>query len=150
MKENEIHTIVGSNVKLTGTLKDTNDIVIHGTVEGEVVSDQNIVVDETANIKGPVTAQAVSVSGVVEGMVRALDKLEIHPSGRVDGNIQTKDLIIHSGARFIGKSDIISDEQGQASSDSSDEDMPVIEQSDETDEESEDGDEEVKVEVDEE
>ena len=147
MKENEIHTIVGSNVKLTGTLKDTNDIVIHGTVEGEVISDQNIVVDETANVKGPVTAQSVSVSGVVEGMVKALDKLEIHPSGRVDGNIQTKDLIIHSGARFIGKSDIISDDQSR---DASEEGIPDVEQSDEAEETGESADEEVKVEVDEE
>ena len=147
MKENEIHTIVGSNVKLTGTLKDTNDIVIHGTVEGEVISDQNIVVDETANVKGPVTAQSVSVSGVVEGMVKALDKLEIHPSGRVDGNIQTKDLIIHSGARFIGKSDIISDDQSQGTSE---EGTPDVEQSDEAEEAGESEDEEVKVEVDEE
>ena len=147
MKDNEIHTIVGSNVKLTGTLKDTNDIVIHGTVEGEVISDQNIVVDETANVKGPVTAQSVSVSGVVEGMVKALDKLEIHPSGRVDGNIQTKDLIIHSGARFIGKSDIISDDQSQGTSE---EGTPDVEQSDEAEEAGESEDEEVKVEVDEE
>ncbi|HLB32533.1 MAG TPA: polymer-forming cytoskeletal protein [Patescibacteria group bacterium] len=147
MKENEVHTIVGSNVKLTGTLKDTNDIVIHGTVEGEVISDQNIVVDETANVKGPVTAQSVSVSGVVEGMVKALDKLEIHPSGRVDGNIQTKDLIIHSGARFIGKSDIISDDQSQGTSE---EGTPDVEQSDEAEEAGESEDEEVKVEVDEE
>ena len=147
MKENEVHTIVGSNVKLTGTLKDTNDIVIHGTVEGEVISDQNIVVDETANVKGPVTAQSVSVSGVVEGMVKALDKLEIHPSGRVDGNIQTKDLIIHSGARFIGKSDIISDDQSQGTSE---EGTPDVEQSDEAEETGESADEEVKVEVDEE
>ena len=147
MKENEVHTIVGSNVKLTGTLKDTNDIVIHGTVEGEVISDQNIVVDETANVKGPVTAQSVSVSGVVEGMVKALDKLEIHPSGRVDGNIQTKDLIIHSGARFIGKSDIISDDQSR---DASEEGIPDVEQSDEAEEAGESEDEEVKVEVDEE
>ena len=147
MKENEIHTIVGSNVKLTGTLKDTNDLVIHGTVEGEVISDQNIVVDETANVKGPVTAQSVSVSGVVEGMVKALDKLEIHPSGRVDGNIQTKDLIIHSGARFIGKSDIISDDQSQGTSE---EGTPDVEQSDEAEEAGESEDEEVKVEVDEE
>ena len=147
MKENEVHTIVGSNVKLTGTLKDTNDIVIHGTVDGEVISDQNIVVDETANVKGPVTAQSVSVSGVVEGMVKALDKLEIHPSGRVDGNIQTKDLIIHSGARFIGKSDIISDDQSQGTSE---EGTPDVEQSDEAEEAGESEDEEVKVEVDEE
>jgi len=34
-------TVVGANVKLTGTISDVNDITVHGTVEGEVVSDKN-------------------------------------------------------------------------------------------------------------
>ena len=42
-------TIVGANVKLVGTLADANEIVIHGRIEGEVVSD-----------KSPVKSMAVS------------------------------------------------------------------------------------------
>ncbi|MEK7548542.1 MAG: hypothetical protein AAB499_01430 [Patescibacteria group bacterium] len=37
-EENSSGTIVGVNVALSGTLKDQNDIVVHGMVEGEVVS----------------------------------------------------------------------------------------------------------------
>jgi len=109
MKEDEVSTVVGSGVHLTGTLRDQSDIIVNGSVEGEVNSDQNIVVGESAKVKGPVNAQFVSVSGEVKGTITAKDKLEIHPSGRVEGNIKTKDLIIHSGACFIGKSDMVDD-----------------------------------------
>ncbi len=148
MKENEIHTIVGSDVKLTGTIKDTNDIVVHGNIEGEVLSEQNVVVEEHAKVKGPVTAQAVSVSGEIEGTVKAFDKLEIHPSGQVKGNIQTKDLIIHSGARFIGKSDMVSDGGRVDAEDAG----PAIEEGEEeqSTEQNSNDDESVVVEVDEE
>lgn len=146
MKENEIHTIVGSNVKLTGTLKDINDIVVHGVVEGEVSSDQNIVIAETAKIKGPVNAQIVSVAGEITGMIMAHEKLEIHPSGKVEGNIQTKDLIIHSGARFVGKSSLLADDATK------DSDLPVIETSEGDDNEKNEKkeDDDMKVEVEEE
>lgn len=97
-------TIVGSNVRLTGILKDTNDITVHGEVEGEIISDQNVMITETATIKGPITAENVIVAGTVHGAVTARDKLEITPSGKIYGAIAMKDLTIRSGAIFIGKS----------------------------------------------
>lgn len=106
-----VSTVVGSSVKLTGSLKDTADIVVHGQVEGEVASDQNVVIGETARVKGPVIAQNVSVSGEVEGSVEASQKLEVHPTGKIFGNIKTNDLVIHSGATFVGKSAMGTTEQ---------------------------------------
>lgn len=97
-------TVVGANVKLTGTISDVNDIVIHGTVEGEVISDKTVTITETASVKGPVTAQMVSVSGKVNGGVTAHQKLELLPTADVSGSIATKELIIKSGASFNGKS----------------------------------------------
>lgn len=103
MKEEEVSTVVGSGVHLTGVLKDQSDIVVHGSVEGEVKSEQNVIVGDSAKVKGPISAQVVSISGEVKGTIRALDKLEIHPTGRIEGNIHARDLIIHSGAYFTGK-----------------------------------------------
>lgn len=100
-------TIVGANVKLTGTLKDANDITIFGHVEGEVISDKNVMLEENASVKGPITAQIITVSGSVNGSINAETKLEITPTGKVTGSIATRDLIIKSGAQFDGKSAMI-------------------------------------------
>lgn len=97
-------TVVGANVKLTGTISDVNDIVIHGTVEGEIISDKTITITETASVKGPVTGQLVSVSGKVNGAITAHEKLELQPTADVTGSLSTKELIIKSGALFNGKS----------------------------------------------
>lgn len=96
-------TIVGANVKLTGTLKDANDITVHGRVDGEVISDRNVQIGETATVKGPVSADVVTVAGVVKGGVVAKSKLEVLPSGKINGSIETKELIIRAGAKFNGK-----------------------------------------------
>ena len=102
-------TVVGANVKLTGTISDVNDIVVHGTVEGEVISDKTVTITETASVKGPVTAQMVSVSGRINGGVTAHQKLELLPTANVSGSISTKELIIKSGAAFNGKSTMQAD-----------------------------------------
>jgi cytoskeletal protein CcmA (bactofilin family) len=99
-------TIVGANVKLVGTLYDANEITVHGQIEGEVKSDKNVIITETAYVKGPISAETVQIAGQVYGSITAINKLEILPTGKIYGSVTTKDLNIRSGAVFIGKSNM--------------------------------------------
>lgn len=110
-------TIVGANVKLVGTLADANEIVIHGKIEGEVISEKNVIVSETAYIKGPVSAETVQIAGEVHGSIVATGRLEILPTGKVFGSTTTKDLNIRSGAIFVGKSNMPEGEKGLMATD---------------------------------
>ena len=103
MKQDQVGTIVGSSVHLTGAIKDSSDITIFGSVEGEVNSDAKVIIEDSAHVKGPVTAREVILSGFVNGTVVARDRLELNASGTIKGNIDTNELLIHSGATFIGK-----------------------------------------------
>jgi len=105
-------TIVGANVKLVGTLSDANEIIIHGKIEGEVISEKSIVISETAYVKGPISADLVQIAGEVHGSIVATGKLEILPTGKVIGSTTTKDLNIRSGALFVGKSNMPEGEKG--------------------------------------
>jgi cytoskeletal protein CcmA (bactofilin family) len=100
-------TVIGNHVKLTGILSDAQDIIVLGKVEGEVHSDRMVIVGEQAQIRGPITATSVLVSGSVKGNVKAYDRLEISPKGNLAGNIETRNLVIHSGAIFNGRSQVI-------------------------------------------
>lgn len=99
-------TIIGINVKLVGTLYDANEVTVHGQIEGEVKSDKNIIITETAYVKGPISAETVQIAGQVYGSITATAKLEILPTGKVYGSTTTKDLNVRSGAIFIGKSNM--------------------------------------------
>lgn len=96
-------TVIGGNVTLVGALRDNSDVTIHGSVEGEVASERNVTIGETAQIKGPVNGATVTVAGLVRGSVEAQIRVEILATGKILGDIVTKDLIIRSGATFIGK-----------------------------------------------
>ncbi|PIP50832.1 hypothetical protein CO019_01135 [Candidatus Berkelbacteria bacterium CG_4_9_14_0_2_um_filter_42_30] len=103
-KMENVDTIIGINVNLKGSLKNKGSIQVNGSVEGEVRSDENVNIGETATVKGPVVAKVVEVSGVIKGLVEAGEKLEINPTGKIVGDINAKTLIIKQGAVFVGKS----------------------------------------------
>ncbi len=118
MENNTVDTIIGINVVLKGNLKNKGSIQINGNVEGEVKSDENINIGETAKIKGPVVAKTIEISGEVKGTVEATERLEVNPTGRITGDINAKSLIIKQGAIFVGKSvmpdDTVSGEKVEA------------------------------------
>lgn len=99
-------TIVGANVKLVGTLTDANEIIVHGKIEGEIISEKSVTISETAYVKGPISAEIVQIAGEIHGSIVATGKLEILPTGKIFGSITTKDLNIRSGAIFVGKSNM--------------------------------------------
>jgi cytoskeletal protein CcmA (bactofilin family) len=99
----QVGTVVGSSVHLTGAIKDSSDITIFGAVEGEVISDQKIIIEESARVKGPIKANEIIISGLVIGTITATQKIELNQTGTIKGNIDTNELLIHAGASFIGK-----------------------------------------------
>lgn len=98
-----VDTIIGTNVKIKGSLKNQGSVQINGTVEGEVKSDQMVTIGETASVTGPVLAKTVEISGIVRGVVNATEKIEVNPKGQIFGDLITKTLIIKQGAIFNGK-----------------------------------------------
>jgi cytoskeletal protein CcmA (bactofilin family) len=63
------------------------------------------VVGETGEIEAEVNVGTLSVSGRVTGTVRASEKIEVHPKGKVFGDLSLEkpNLIIHEGGVFEGK-----------------------------------------------
>lgn len=123
--ENAVDTIIGVSVTLKGNIHNKGSIQVNGTIEGEVKSDENIIIGETAKIKGPVIAKKIEASGEVRGLVEASEKLEINPTGKIYGDVNAKTLIIKEGAVFVGKS-IMPNEVGATEVKSVKEEAPVV------------------------
>ena len=100
--ETQADTIIGADVHVKGNLKNKGSIQINGTVEGEVKSDENVTIGESAKVTGPIVASNVLVSGNANGTIDAKEKLEIDPTGSIEGEIKTKTLIVREGATFNG------------------------------------------------
>lgn len=96
-------TIIGVGVNLVGSLKDEGPIAINGQAKGDITSQDSIYIGEEAFIEGPISAKIITVSGAVEGEIKASEILEITETGKVSGKIEAQTLIIRPGALFIGQ-----------------------------------------------
>jgi cytoskeletal protein CcmA (bactofilin family) len=54
------------------------------------------------NIKAEINAKSVIVIGHVEGNIRGIERVEIHGTGRVEGNVSAPKLVVTEGAQING------------------------------------------------
>lgn len=74
-----------------------------GHVEGTIISEDVLIIEESALIKGEINGLIVEISGVFEGNLHAAELLRLTPSARVEGEIAAFKLVVEEGAKLLGK-----------------------------------------------
>ena len=93
-------SVLSADLTVTGNLRTTGDIVVEGTVDGDIRA-HLLTVGEGATIRGEIVADDVVINGRIVGRVRGL-KVRLSSSARVEGDIIHKTIAIESGAHFEG------------------------------------------------
>jgi cytoskeletal protein CcmA (bactofilin family) len=91
----------GSEFEGKLTFKDT--VRIDGCFRGEITSQNTLIVGETGEIMATVRSREVIVSGSVTGNVFASDRLVLHKTARVEGDVEAGTIAIEEGAILNGK-----------------------------------------------
>jgi cytoskeletal protein CcmA (bactofilin family) len=98
--------VIGAKTIIKGELTGDEDVVVEGTVEGEVRVTKGVQVAASGLVKASVTAQSIVVSGEIVGDCQASQRVEIQATGRLTGNIRAPKIVIAEGAVFKGNSDM--------------------------------------------
>jgi cytoskeletal protein CcmA (bactofilin family) len=104
----KLKSFLGTQSELQGELKIKGILRLDGAVAGKIEADQ-VILSETAMIRGEILAKRIIVGGKVEGTLRATELLEIGKKGKVQGEIFTKKLLIIEGGEFNGQIEMSSD-----------------------------------------
>lgn len=91
---------LSSDIVIKGDIKSTGDIIVEGTVEGDIRAHQ-LTVGEGATVRGEVVGDDVVINGRIVGRLRGL-KVRLTATARVEGDIIHKTIAIESGAHFEG------------------------------------------------
>lgn len=93
-------TFIGRDLLITGSIVSSGEIIIEGTVEGDVRA-QKIVIKNKANISGELISEELIIHGRVSGIVRGV-KILLASDCILNGDILHETLSIESGAQFEG------------------------------------------------
>ena len=100
-------TIVGTDTRIEGDIRFVGVVVIDGYVNGSITAgkDENatLTISENGHVKGSVAAPHLLINGMVEGEVRATDRLELGPKARVIADVQYNLMEMSIGAQVDGK-----------------------------------------------
>lgn len=97
-----INTIIGPRAFIKGNLNISGLMRIDGDIEGDIFSDNRIIIGEKARIKGNVYAHSVIIGGLVNGDIIAPGSVVILPSGMVIGDAITTKIRIDENVVFDG------------------------------------------------
>ena len=99
----EADSLLGRGGDFKGKLTFFGTVRIEGRIEGEILSDDTLVVAPGGAVYGSVDVGTLIVTGgLVEASVKAKKAVEIHPGGRLVGEVLSPVFQIERGAVFQG------------------------------------------------
>ena len=98
-----IDTLLGAGTSIEGTIEFNNTVRLDGNVTGKISSKQGtVIIGKKAIVYAEIIVDTAIIMGEVNGTIRAKEKIEVYPPGRVVGDIHAPVILIESGVIFNG------------------------------------------------
>ena len=102
----DIKAYLGEDTVFSGTLSFNGVVRIDGKMDGEVNTDDTLIVGENGILEADIIAGTVICRGKIKGTIKASKRIEIHANSEVVGNISAPALLVENGAIFDGNCDM--------------------------------------------
>ncbi|MBN2141442.1 MAG: polymer-forming cytoskeletal protein [Desulfovibrionaceae bacterium] len=103
MAKDEINAFLGAGTNYQGKLHFQGAVRIDGNFQGEVESEGTLVVGQEALVEGLVRVGQLILSGKLKGEVSAREKVVLHRTADLHGNLHTPVLVVEEGAVLEGQ-----------------------------------------------
>ncbi len=97
-------TILTAGCHFDGKLYCRGSSRIGGKIQGQIVSDGLLIIEEDAVISAEIFADEAIIQGSVTGRLEAKGRVELTATSRFHGDIKTPFLVVNEGAMFNGRS----------------------------------------------
>ena len=104
-------TVLGPSVTLRGELTGDEDLLIEGQFDGSIhLRDHCLTVGAQGQVKADIEVSRAVIQGAITGNITARDRIEIHKTGKVMGDLVAPGIAIEDGAYFKGSIEILREE----------------------------------------
>jgi cytoskeletal protein CcmA (bactofilin family) len=100
--ENNMTTVIANDLRIKGNITFKTSLLIKGSLEGEIISEGQLVVGPTATVKAKIVTKSLVSHGEIEGEVTANEQVVLKGTAVHNGNITTPSMVIENGATMNG------------------------------------------------
>ena len=104
--EQGAYTFLGKGVDFKGKAKFNGSVRIDGCFDGQIISQDTLVIGEQGIIKGEITCENLIWSGKIEGNIVATQKVQFLKPAVLIGNVRTPAFSVEEGVAFQGTCDM--------------------------------------------
>lgn len=98
---------LGKSLHLEGTVSGSEDLLIEGSLDGEVrLEGCGVTIGQSGRLEADVHGRKIVVEGQVEGNLTGREEVVIRRSGKVLGNVKAPRVTLENGSRFRGSIDM--------------------------------------------
>lgn len=98
-----VETVIGPSVKVEGDFIGEGDIIIEGTIVGNLRTNHNLRVGPQAVVEAEVKAANAFVAGRVDGNLEIDGALELASGAKINGDIICDSISVEAGASINGR-----------------------------------------------
>jgi cytoskeletal protein CcmA (bactofilin family) len=101
-RKGEYSTYIDEGSSIEGKFSFSGVVMLNGRLQGEIVSNDTLVIGEKGVVNASIRGGYVQISGEVVGNVSATERVELCASARVFGDVDAPVVVIEDGAVFEG------------------------------------------------
>lgn len=101
-----IDAFLGQNTSFNGTLVFDGVVRIDGNFEGNVKTNDTLVIAESGKVNAEIEAGIVKISGRFDGVVTAKNKVELFKPAVITGTLRTPVIKMEEGVIFNGTTEM--------------------------------------------
>ena len=112
LKFDDTNSIIGVGSVFEGNFYIRGSLQISGKFEGEIQTEDHLMITESGKVKTNIIAKKVTVGGTLIGNIEAKEEVTILSTGQIMGNITSPILNLQKGAVHHGETQITGGQEG--------------------------------------
>jgi cytoskeletal protein CcmA (bactofilin family) len=99
-------TVIGAGITIEGEVTTDEDVIVQGTLRGKLIAKEAVSIEQGGAVEADISGGPVVVAGSVTGNIASSDRVDLQNGARVVGNVRATRITIADGAQFKGNVDM--------------------------------------------
>lgn len=101
------HSLIGKGMAVDGVVRGKGNLVIGGSVKGEIsLAGHQVSIEEGGIVEADIQAESALIQGVLKGNLTATGPVQLDKTAKFEGDLRASRLIMEDGVRMKGGVDL--------------------------------------------